>query len=588
MEEFIENFHFIRPWWLLVMLLPLLFYAKFSGKTAVKSAWQKVCDKRLLDFLLIRSGSAQSRFISLTALIGFISAILAAAGPSWQKTEVPNLSLQNPVMLVLDVSSEMARQDLSPNRLARAKYKIGDLLKLLKGRQAGLIIYTQEPFLITPITDDARLIDNLLPEITPEIMPLNGERLDRAISLAAEKLKNAGYANGNIVIFSGDGGTDFAAALKAAETAGKNNYKVSVLATASKKSEQLELIAQKGKGIYSQISSGDQDVLKISAFMEQEQNQEFKEAENMRTTWLDYGVYLVVLPLLCCLYFFRRGILAVGFILLTLHNAQAGFFLTDNQEGQRAFERGDYQTAAQKFQQPGWKASSLYKSGNYDAAYREFSKENTVEALYNQGNALAKSGKIDEAIKKYENVLEQSPQHEDAKFNLDYLKKQQQQQNQQQSGGNGENNDERQEDNAQQASSQSEQNEQNAQDNQQGQQSSSQQQQDGHDSREQEPQDGNSEQNNEKQNAESPSEQQSSEGEKQQNESFRPGEESREEQPEQQRQAPAGGKAADDDSNAYDERAQALEQQYRDIPEDPGGLLRAYIYKEYLKNRYKD
>lgn len=587
MEEFIENFHFIRPWWLLAMLLPLLFYAKFSGKTAVKSSWQKVCDKRLLDFLLIRSGSAQSRFISLTALIGFISAISAAAGPSWQKTEVPNLSLQNPVMLVLDVSSEMARQDLSPNRLVRAKYKISDLLKLLKGRQVGLIIYTQEPFLITPITDDARLIDNLLPEITPEIMPLNGERLDRAISLAAEKLKNAGYANGNIVTFSGDGGTDFAAALKAAETAGINDYKVSVLATASKKSEQLELIAQKGKGIYSQISSGDQDVMKISGFMEQEQNQEFKEAENMRTIWLDYGIYLVVLPLLCCLYFFRRGILAVGFILLTLHNAQAGFFLTDNQEGQRAFEQGDYQTAARKFQQPGWKASSLYKSGNYDAAYCEFSKENTVEALYNQGNALAKSGKIDEAIKKYENVLEQNPQHEDAKFNLDYLKKQQQQQNQQQSGGNGENNDERQEDNAQQASSLSEQNEQNVQDNQQGQQSSS-QQQGSQDGRGQEPQDGNSKQNNEKQNVESPSEEQSSEGEKQQNESFRPGEEAREKLPEQQRQAPTAGKAADDDSNTYDERAQALEQQYRDIPEDPGGLLRAYIYKEYLKNRYKD
>lgn len=563
----------------------IAFLCKIFGKNSGKILLAKVCDKRLLDFLLIRSGSAQSRFISLTALIGFISAISAAAGPSWQKTEVPNLSLQNPVMLVLDVSSEMARQDLSPNRLVRAKYKIGDLLKLLKGRQAGLIIYTQEPFLITPITDDARLIDNLLPEITPEIMPLNGERLDRAISLAAEKLKNTGYANGNIVIFSGDGGTDFAAALKAAETAGINDYKVSVLATASKKSEQLELIAQKGKGIYSQISSGDQDVIKISGFMEQEQNQEFKEAENMRTIWLDYGIYLVVLPLLCCLYFFRRGILAVGFILLTLHNAQAGFFLTDNQEGQRAFNRGDYQTAAQKFQQPGWKASSLYKSGNYDAAYSEFSKENTVEALYNQGNALAKSGKIDEAIKKYENVLEQNPQHEDAKFNLDYLKKQQQQQNPQQSDGNGENNNEQQEDNAQQASSQSKQKEQNAQDNQQDQQSSSQGQQD---SREQEPQNGNSEQNNEKQNAESPSEQQNGKSEKQQNESFRSGEEAREKLPEQQRQAPTAGKAADDDSNTYDERAQALEQQYRDIPEDPGGLIRAYIYKEYLKNRYKD
>ena len=38
----------------------------------------------------------------------------------------------------------------------------------------------------------------------------------------------------------------------------------------------------------------------------------------------------------------------------------------------------------------------------------------------------------------------------------------------------------------------------------------------------------------------------------------------------------------------YNEDLQAREQQFRDIPEDAGGLLRAFIRKEYLKNRYKD
>ena len=69
--------------------------------------------------------------------------------------------------------------------------------------------------------------------------------------------------------------------------------------------------------------------------------------------------------------------------------------------------------------------------GDYDKALEEYSKGQGETALYNQGNALAKSGKIEEAIAKYEEVLEQNPNHEDAKFNLEYLK-QQQQQNQQQ------------------------------------------------------------------------------------------------------------------------------------------------------------
>jgi len=39
-------------------------------------------------------------------------------------------------------------------------------------------------------------------------------------------------------------------------------------------------------------------------------------------------------------------------------------------------------------------------------------------------------------------------------------------------------------------------------------------------------------------------------------------------------------------SNTYDEEVQARELQYREIPEDAGGLLRAFIAKEYAKNRY--
>ena len=37
----------------------------------------------------------------------------------------------------------------------------------------------------------------------------------------------------------------------------------------------------------------------------------------------------------------------------------------------------------------------------------------------------------------------------------------------------------------------------------------------------------------------------------------------------------------------YDEKIQARAQQYREIPEDAGGLLRAFIRKEYELNRYK-
>ena len=87
MEEFIRNFHFLRPWYLLLLFLPLLFYWKYFRGIRNKSSWEAVCDKRLLDFLLIKGSSAQRKAVSYLAFAGFIGAILALSGPSWQKKE---------------------------------------------------------------------------------------------------------------------------------------------------------------------------------------------------------------------------------------------------------------------------------------------------------------------------------------------------------------------------------------------------------------------------------------------------------------------------------------------------------------------
>ena len=154
MEEFFRDFHFLRPWYLLLLFLPLLFYWKFFRGVRNKSSWEAVCDKRLLDFLLVRGSSAQRRAVSYLAFAGFVGAVLALSGPVWQKKEVPDLAPENPVMLLLNMSTDMAAKDLTPNRLTRAKFEISDLLKLLRNVQAGLIVYTREPFLITPITED--------------------------------------------------------------------------------------------------------------------------------------------------------------------------------------------------------------------------------------------------------------------------------------------------------------------------------------------------------------------------------------------------------------------------------------------------
>lgn len=53
-EEFITNFHFLRPWLLLLLLLPILLYTRYYKISNLQSSWQKVIDKRLLSYLLVK------------------------------------------------------------------------------------------------------------------------------------------------------------------------------------------------------------------------------------------------------------------------------------------------------------------------------------------------------------------------------------------------------------------------------------------------------------------------------------------------------------------------------------------------------
>jgi len=582
MSELINNFHFIRPLALLLLALPAWFIWRSLRSRGRRSSWAQVCDKNLLDFLLIKGSSAQRKLVVWLGVAGFAAGVLSAAGPAWHKREIPNLAPENPVMILLNLSTDMAARDLTPNRLSRAKFEISDLLAMIPAAQSGLIVYSNEPYLISPLTDDSRLLDNLLPRLNFDLMPGNGDRLDRAIDLAVEKFKNAGFAKGNIVIFASDVGERLDLALEAAGKAKAAGYAVNVAAVTKENSERLRLLAESGGGVYVPAVSSDSDMQKLADRINQNDERQLKETENLRSVWEDYGYYLTIIPALCCLYFFRKGVLVLFFMFAGLHTAQAGFFLNNNQEGLKAFNNQDYAAAAEKFERPDWRASSLYRLGDYQRAYEAFAQSEGTEALYNQGNALAKSGKLDEAIKKYEEVLKQNPSHEDAKFNLEYLKQQKQQQ--QSSTQNNQDKQDKQ-DNQQQSSQkqqsgqQNQEQEQNGQSSEQSEQQPDKDEQQNADARQDESNKPDETQNQQEQQEDNSSDEGKSQAEQQQLQKAP--------EPDKQPQdkTPAGLQKGKDDTK-YDEEVQAREQQYREIPEDPGGLLRAFIYQEYQKNRY--
>ncbi len=572
MAEFWHNFHFLRPWLLVLLVLPLWGYWRYFKGVKNQSSWEKVCDKKLLDFLLVKGSARQRKNIGHIGLAGMLAAVIAAAGPCWEKKDIPSLAPENPLMLVLNLSSDMEARDITPSRLERAKFTISDLLKLVKTPQAGLIVYSDEPFLISPITEDAQIVSNLLPSVVRDIMPVNGDRLDRAIDLAAEKMKNAGYAKGNIIVLTAEAGQRFDLTLAEAKKIKSAGFTLNIIGMAKGSSEKLQLIAEAGGGRYLPYTSGDAGIRQLAGQINA-QTGDLKISENLRTQWLDAGYWLVFLPLLCCLYFFRRGIVWSLLFFVWAGQAQAGFFLNGNQEGLRAFRQEDYQKAAEKFDVPAWKGSSFYRLGDYQKAYEYFAGGKDATALYNQGNALAKAGKIEEAVKRYEEALQQDPEHEDAKFNLEYLKKQQQQNQQQQNNQDQQDNQNQQQNPAQQNQSQNGENQQDSE-----QQSGENQNQD---------QEQNPEQGKQPDNSDAAPSQAEGQNQPEQNQpqpmSGQPQESSSEKE-----EQPQTGNREEAQEKEFDEEAQARAQQYREIPENPGGLLKAFIRREYMKKRYEE
>ncbi len=121
----------------------------------------------------------------------------------------------------------------------------------------------------------------------------------------------------------------------------------------------------------------------------------------------------------------KRAALAL-LILAAAGCAAAGFrfadlWLTPDQQGRLAFERGDYAEAAQRFEDPLWKGTALYLDQRFEAALDQFAGVDTAEGWFDRGNALAHLERYEEAMDAYRRALELRPDYPEAEANLTYL-----------------------------------------------------------------------------------------------------------------------------------------------------------------------
>ena len=441
------DFHFLRPAWLLALPAGLVLVWACARRQRSGARWRDACDPALLPHLLARRDGAALPLPALLLGCGLLLATLALAGPAWQRQEEPVHRVREARIVVLDLSRSMDSPDLAPSRLARARLEAADLFARTREGQAGLVVYAGDAYRVSPLTDDADTLNALLPALATDLMPVRGSRPDLGLRRAGELLARAGLRHGEVILIA-DAAEDFRAVEAAADLA-RAGHRVSVLAAGTVEGAPVPLsgggflkdeagnivvprlaprglreVARAGGGRFVTMRGDDRDLDALLARPPDERWRLESEASDREAlAWRDEGPWLVLALLPLAALAFRRGwMLAIGCLLFAPAEAAGAFDWRDlwarpDQQAARALARDDPAAAFEAAAEARWQAPALYRKREFAAAAEAWAGQEGAAAHYNRGNALAKSGRLREALDAYDAALSREPGFEDATFN---------------------------------------------------------------------------------------------------------------------------------------------------------------------------
>lgn len=590
------DFHFLRPFWLLLLLLLPILYLAFRQMRLGDSGWSRLIPARLLSPLIRHNGSsgktAKSPLAPATAALVILS--LALAGPAWREAPTPLKQPGDSLVIALDLSLSMLATDVEPDRLTQAKRKIRDILALREGSLTGLLVFSGDAHVVTPLTDDGRTIEGMLNVLDPVIMPATGNRADLAVARAKELLQQGAPGEGRILLITDNINDRYTGTIR--DTLSGTGYALNTLVVGTEEGgpiplarrgfirenddivisranpQALSQLAGSTGGRSHELTLDDTDIHSLN--LNPKDSDDWQESEEGLTVsrWQDDGYWLLWLALPLVLLGWRRGAFsALALILLPVWPQPAAAISWDElwqREDQRALEliEKSPEAAARQLEDPEWRGSALYRSGQFEGAAQAFARSQGPRASYNRGNALARAGKLQEALAAYDAALEQAPDMEDARHNRKIVEELLNQQQQDQEGG-------------QQDSSDSSSNEEN-----QGNQQQSRQNQEGNGESESSSGSGNNQQQDPRNSQTASGNEDSANNQGDEQNQQEPGEQGNPEQASGEGESPAGQAQAPAPISETP-LTQSQEQWLRRVPDNPGGLLQRKFLQQYQQRQ---
>lgn len=193
-------------WWWVLFILPapllmLLLPAKKQQQVAalrVPALTQGLADSP--------TQSSRSWLVVLLTVLTWICLVLAAAKPQWLGEPISIPSKGRELMLAVDLSGSMNREDMIINgrqvdRLVMIKHVLSDFIARRVGDRLGLILFADTAYLQAPLTYDRDTVEQLLKESQ---IGLVGEQtaIGDAVGLAIKRFKDRTDSNKVLILLT--------------------------------------------------------------------------------------------------------------------------------------------------------------------------------------------------------------------------------------------------------------------------------------------------------------------------------------------------------------------------------------------------
>ena len=418
-------FRFAHPDFLyLLFLLPVLIAFYVYAIILKKKAIKKYGNPELLAELMPEV-SPKRQHLKFWLLFGAIAmVIIVIAGPQFG-SKLETVKRQGvEIMVCLDVSNSMLAEDVSPNRLDKAKQMLSKLTDGFSNDEVGLIVFAGDAFTQLPITSDYVSAKMFLSSINPSMVSTQGTAIGAAINLAVRSFTPSETSDKAIILIT-DGENHEDDAVKAAAAAADKGIHVNIVGMGDPKGTPIPI---GGSNNYMKDKEGNVVITKLNEEMCQEiaaaghgtyvradnTNSALralqKEIEKMNKSELDSKVYSEYDERFQTFAWIALILLLVDFMTLDRKNrifrkvklfSLILLFCSGSVFAQKA-ERKNIR-----------EGNNLYQNEKFteaEIAYRKSLEVNprSSEGTYNLGNALYKQKKFPEAAEQYQLIAGQA------------------------------------------------------------------------------------------------------------------------------------------------------------------------------------